>query len=464
MQTSPSSEHYWLRQATIVCLQSNLAWCLSIFVPGLASLSLIFFLLVVLAKRSDQYYSELWYGLLSGAILLLVISYFLVRRRFFSTQESLVQIEIDLKLNNRLSCAQLGLCTWPRAQALTGRRHFSLRKLAPFILTSFIFLFAAALFPINPRSPTIGKGAVPPLSISEVEELVEKLEQQNALNQERIDEIKKELSDFNSQPKENWFEHNSLEAADNLNEKTKQSIESLLGALADVNNALNKLANENGNSDSNAAAEQSNLGQALKKMESSALLDPRLAQQLGKLSKEGAQALSQSELSELRQKLEKLQNDLDKLSKSNSLKSNSQSQTGKSSPKQGNCSGSTSEEGGMCTEDTNSTNKSGTGDGESDSSDELGQGGTSRGPGTAPLELKEKAPQITSNRTENDVSSENQPEEMGELLGLGSKKPESGPVDKGSAAGVVPYAADGKAVFKGNYTPEEEGLLEKFFN
>lgn len=107
----------------------------------------------------------------------------------------------------------------------------------------------------------------------------------------------------------------------------------------------------------------------------------------------------------------------------------------------------------------------GSGTGETGEGTESVVGGPARGPGTAPLNLEEKAPRITSNIVEVLPRQEDSADPViGQMIGRSARAP-SAAVEgaEGPGGGFAEAGSGGEAVWKDTLRPSERRLLEEFF-
>lgn len=478
---------YWKHQGRIVATRFNLAWWLFTFLRLSLIPTIGFVCSVFILKRSGWFSEEAWWWFLLVIALCGLVSFVIARKHFFTLRQALTQLEGAMGLHNSLTVASLGISEWPDPQDKI-EDGFSWRPEQILFPASFhaFLLIGASIIPVSPELTMMPQSIKPPVSVTEVETWVEKLEKESIVQDKAIEELKDQLEELRAKPKEEWYDHNSLEAGDNLREKTEQGMDALLGALEDTNATLDNLGKELSSAQQEALHAQ--LKENLDKLSLGTLpLDEKLLNPLTEFEAKGLKDFSKQDLKELKQQLQsgisKLQglkqhgqspgNNGNKQQSQSSPPSTSQppGTQGQQGQSQGNCSGGSSTDGGMCTMDPKTGKGQGEGQGEGQSEgtagdrrEETGTGGISRGPGSVPLDLREKPSQLTSPRTEQLSGSKETPEDAGELLGLSGKAPEFMTHPSLGASGPTnALGSGGEDINSGSYTPEEQQILKRYF-
>ncbi len=398
----------------------------------------------------------LTYWLLYTASLLAAALWALFRtkRHFLSVEDALIQLESTHQLNSTLSIAHAGFAAWPSLPSkFQDGFQWNSRKIIPSLFGSMVVLLLAATLPRSTANGTrIPADAELPLPLAEVENWVEDLTQDPLIEEQSLEELKKQLEDLKTKSSEQWYDHNNLEAADNLNEKTKRSLESNLENLEKLNQALSGLTAQDKLSQSQRNELRNEAQKALSNLESGSLpLDKNFLDQFGDFSSDTLQG---APLEKLSPGLESKMQQLNKLLGKEGAKG--QESAG------GSCSGSNGEA-PMCQSDKQGMNP-GSGQGEESGSQKSG-GIPGRGPGEAPLNLKERAPQLTSSLTERLRHQQNRDDDLGETVGVTAKAPDEpiGASNGPEEAGSTTEGGSGSSVWRGSFTPDEKRILEQYF-
>jgi hypothetical protein len=106
---------------------------------------------------------------------------------------------------------------------------------------STLMLSLAAWVPITQHVAARQRVIEKPSAVKEVEQWMENLKEEKAAEEKSLDEVEKKISDMLKRPSENWYEHGSLEAADNLKDQTAEMLRQLAENLSDVERAASAL-------------------------------------------------------------------------------------------------------------------------------------------------------------------------------------------------------------------------------
>jgi hypothetical protein len=119
--------------------------------------------------------------------------------------------------------------------------HWRWEKLATVVALAAAMLLLAAFIPITSSSLDDRHIIEKPSSVKDVEKWVEKLRKEKAVEEKSLDDLEKKIADLLQRPSENWYEHGSLEAADNLKEQTQGELRRMADKLADAERAASAL-------------------------------------------------------------------------------------------------------------------------------------------------------------------------------------------------------------------------------
>jgi hypothetical protein len=424
----PEAQRFWRRKARLTAWRFNLSWTLRAFLPSALVLSAVFACGLVILRQNGETPAAAW-GWYAGALLLAAAAAALwTRKRFFSLQDALVRLEWQLGLRNRLSAALAGVGNFPPPRPVDDGYSVQWLKIVIPLSAGGALVAIAATVPITRREAAFTPVAQP-IAWVQTQSWIDTLKKSEALRQSPLEELGQRLDQLRDQSPEKWYSQSSLEAGDNLREQTAHSIE---GLDRDLKSAEQSLAAMQQFTDGTPAAQLQavgeNLSNTLKGLELGAL--PLNRELLGKLqSIDPAQLknLSPAELASLRLRL-----------------------------KEGE---------GVCRACLHP--------GELKDGDAVlllaaqdRAPGLSRGPGSAPLGLREKPTDVvpaSSERLENDDDLTRAL--PAELLGLSKSKPEAAPASDGAPTqgGNASNGAGGEAVFRNDLTPQEREVLQRFF-
>jgi hypothetical protein len=276
--------------------------------------------------------------------------------------------------------------------------------------------------------------SVEPQAWQQMDTWLEKLQEEKIITPEASAEQLAKVDALRQQPNEKWFSHESLNASDTLKEQLQREIANLGRQMSNAERSLNALQNY-GDKLSEAAKEQmlQEFDQALAEMRSGTLeMDPELMQELSQMDLKNLKSLSQEQLNQLR----------------DSLKN-----------KGGTCDGF-GENKGFVGDGRGESEKFGEGPGQNP-----GNGGTDRGPGTAPLTLSKEVNDFGSGKNEGIANQDLSQAQIGSMLGLQDGKHQ---VDKTStsptAAGATSHQGQGgQQVWRESLSPEEKAVLKRVF-
>jgi hypothetical protein len=431
----------WLKQARRTRRKVNVGWWLARAMPLLVMAGVIGFAVIfVLRSRGLELgWDRVWPWAVSGFAALMITGWLQARQQFVSTSQALVRLESELHLHNALTTAVAGHGVWPALAATTddGWRWRWQTVGGPF--ATFIGSLALALWlPVaqdaEARGPT-----VEPQAWAQMEDWLEKLKEEKIVTEEEKEAQLAKISDLRDQPPEKWFSHESLNAGDTLKEQLQHDIKQLAQNLTTAERSLNALKNY-ADQLSVETKEQllKDFDQALADMKSSALeLDPEMLKSIAGLDPKDLKGLSESQMKQLRESMKK---------------------------KAGACNGMCKNPGFL-----------GDGEGEDDELAEMlkkqgqgerpGNGGITRGPGTAPLTLSDEENDFGTNKNEAVSNTDMSRAQVGDMLALQNGKHEVDKTAKGpQAAGTVQNAGQGgEQVWRESLTPDEKAVLKRVF-
>ncbi len=433
--------HAWLRQASRTRRKVNAGWWLARVSPLLVIAGLLGFaaIFVLRSRGLELAAQKVWPWAAGGGVALMLAGWLLARRQFISTAHALVRLESELRLHNALTVASAGRGTWPAlAKAADDGWRWRWQSVGGPVL-AFVGSLALALWlpvtqPEDAKEPT-----VEPQAWGQMENWLDKLQEQQIVTEEEKEEQLAKIEDLREQPPEKWFSHESLNAGDTLKEQLQREIQRLGQNLTTAERSLNALQNY-ADQLSVAAKEQlmKDFDQALADMKAGMLeVDPDLLKALSDLDPKNLKELSQDQLNQLRESMKN--------------------------------------KGGACQGMGQGPGFLGDGEGEDDELAEklgkLGQGenpgngGITRGPGTAPLTLSDEENNFGTNKAEAVSNADLSRARVGDMMALQNGKHE---VDKTltgpQAAGTVQGTGQGgEQVWRESLTPEEKAVLKRVF-
>lgn len=455
MQTSSEKlRDAWTRHAAAVARKVNLAWWIETFSVPLVVVGLIGACVILLVRREVPG-SQAWTLWLSAGVavaLLAGITWLVARRRFEKPEQSMVRIEASMRLRNALSAARAGVAPWPELppQVDAGVDWHWQRVLVPPV-AALSFLLAGLLIPVSARNTGADGGVDEPLAWENLEADLERLDQEEVIDETYIEEMKKKLEDLRAQEEQEWFSHSSMEATDNLKKEHAGQVERMDRELTRADKAIESLLkNAGGMTPAEKQQLLNQFDQAMQGLQNGALKpNPKLLEQLKQLDPNNLGKLNQQQLQQLRDNMKK---------------------AGQACK---DCQGGNCEGGGQGDEwldellDGQGNGNDGNGKEGQDGPDGEGpgKGGVNRGPGHSPGVLGKEGEKVEIGKMEGLESKDLSRSLPGDLLELQDGEHD---VDKsavgpraGGAAGST--GAGGDRVWKDSLDPSEQKALKKFF-
>ena len=421
---------FWLQRARREAWRFNFGWWLQMFLPWVIGLGLLGSISLLVLRSTQQ--DPAWAGAaaLVAAFVGASVAFLAARKKFLTPTEALARLDADLLLRNRLTAANQGVGEWPAPKTeATLALKWNWKSLCWPPLTALALTMAALLIPLPDIQAKVPGAKVGPPAWSTTQEKLNELRRDEVAQEEAVQEFQTALDALKKQPSDQWFRHESLEASDHLQAQLDQS----LGAMQqNLETALGALEAARSLEGSQLQVMSQPLNEAMQKalqgLEMSKLpLDEKMLAQLKNLDVSKMRQLSAQECKNLSDKLKQ----------------------GISTCSSGFCKG----------------DKAG---------NTLlallacpgGQGGVSRGPGTAPMTLKEHETQLGTTNTETVTNEDLSHAAVGDLMGLGSGKHEENKEawsNSQTGGTISSTASGGEAVWEQTATPREQETLRRFF-
>jgi hypothetical protein len=419
---------FWLQRASREALRFNLGWWLQLFLPWVFGLGILSSVGILALRTANQDIL----GLAIAAALVgfagMLFALLLARRRFLSATEALARLDADLRLNNRLSSAAQGVGDWPSPQShasLALRWNWASLLRPPLIAMALVL--AATVVPLpEGRFKAVAATAEPP-AWQAMQVRLDALKKVEIVQPEAVESLQSSLNALRRQPADKWYRHESLEASDQLQTQLEQSLGELQKQLETALGAM----------EAARKIEQSQL-QAMKQPLENALGQALQSLELGKFPLDGQThfQLKSLDTSKVRQ-----------LSAAHWQSLSEKIKAGISTCSNGYSSGENAAEDLLALISSQG-------------------GGISRGPGAAPLALKEDKTQLGTTKNEPIQNDDLSRAAIGDLIGLGAGKHQldesawTGPQAGGanSSAGL-----GGDAAWEQAATPAEQEALRRFF-
>jgi hypothetical protein len=430
-----AEEQTWREIARNTSRKINLGWWLQTLATPLLITSLLIACAILITRRELDMIP--WLELSAGTLLVIAItgifSWLAARASFETNKQSLVRIEAAMKLRNALTAADHGIAPWPEVPGMINDGvHWHWKRLLPPIAGALLIVTCGFIIPVHAKADNRSEQQEPS-AWSDIDTSLDQLDNQEIVQQEYIDEMRKKLEKLREQSQDDWFSHSSLEATDNLKQNHQTEQKNLKSNLQRAERSLNALQNQGGKM--NAAQKQRLLNefdQAVKKMQQGGMKpNKKLLEQLKKIDAEQLNQLTPEQMEQLRENMRKHAQGLG--------------------------------QGGKQPGDDKGEGE-GDGDGEEEG-DGPGRGGINRGPGHAPRPLG-KAHDDTGAGKHEGLKSEDQRNALpGDLLGTNDAQHD---VDKSKVGPSAGGASSGKGkggdrVWKNSLLPNEKKALKKFF-
>jgi hypothetical protein len=273
------------------------------------------------------------------------------------------------------------------------------------------------------------RAAEEPLAWGEIESWLDELEQEEIVEDRDLEEARREVNQLRSQPMEDWYRHSSLEAGDSLREQTARSIRDLAQGLRTSLAGISAVDQfPEGVPAELAELWEHEMGKALEDLELGSLsLDPELLRQLKAIDIDPAKLrpLTDAELAALKEALKK------------GLKA---------------CQGCVGS-------GTNVVVLAA-------ACEAWGRGGITRGPGAAPLFLKDRETRLNEGKLETVANPDYGRAALGDPLAVMEGEHEidetqyRGPTAAGAATAL---GEGGETVWRNPLLPEEQEVLTRYF-
>lgn len=428
---------FWLLTARRLARRLDLARWLERVLPVWAATSIVVACgLLLLRNRGVVELTGFWLGAGSAFVLSGLTVFILdTRKNLTRPHEALVWLEHRLELHNRLSSASAGVGPWPSPrEEVSELLSWRPTRLLPPPLFSAALIAAAIWIPVSVQPGAKPPPIAPPVAWTEMERWLEELEATELVDESAVAAWEDRVDSLESQPKEEWYRHSSLEAGESLRDELASELRALERSLSAAEASLTELIelDDDGSSETLRLARE-RLGESLEDLELSSLpLSRKIKRQLMTLTRErDVKRMTKEQLERLRERLRERRY--------------------AGLPRPGD------EAYAFLTPGES---------GESSVSGEPGRGGVTRGPGSAPIELAEERTELGTDRIEDVLGHEPLGAELGEnvAVGIGEHDIDTSGYRPGQEAGAVDAPGEGgELVWSQTLSPEERQILEKYF-
>ena len=329
-----------------------------------------------------------------------------------------------------------------------------------------VVLNVAAWLPLQTPRPPLPTPRQPPLAWERLATALDTLEQSEFLQDKAVETFRDLLTKLQQQPSEQWYTHHTLEASDMLVTQLEHTLEGLEHHLQQMTSTLDTLAQSSETNPETQAPLRDSFNQTHDQLALGRMpLNERALDTLNRIDRDSLQGLSPNELSTLKEQLRQ--------GTATIRDARRHSRHGRQLPL-------AKHEGGLapetCTFDEHEREdcvllrqrgeNSPLGVQGMPGGGEAGQGGLTRGPGSAPLALDPHTKRHRAGRIEviqgSDMADEN--DDYTHKLSRSAPKIDRSQTHNLSPGGAAREAGDrDTTVWKHHFTPEERDVLEHFF-
>ena len=421
-----STRSFWENRANALAWRINTAAWLARVAPATFFVASAFAIAFYALRRAEAPLTTAGTALVLALLLAGIGCWWRSRRGFYEPSEARVLLESHLRLDTRLTAADLGLVAWPAVpMTLPEVLRWKLRAPAGWLLGSLALLVAALFAPI-PRDALGQRPSGPPPALLQTEAMLAAMKEMNVADANAVEQLQERARELARRPTDEQYSHSALEAADALRNQTAVSAAGLARGLESASNAL-----RSANSSPDMKEPAGRLAAALSGMRDGALPAnkdllsnlPASAADLGDLTPEQREQLAQ-QLAQAAQNL-------------NGIAGAQGAGAGVAQP-----------------------------DPDAQPGEGMGSGGEGGGGGHAPLMLAADPSDAGDGKAEALQGSDLKRFALGDKLGTTSTSHDVDPdktVVPMSAGGVAAPASGGEAVWVNRLTPTERAALKDFF-
>lgn len=266
---------HWRRRTGLLALEINAGWWLDRWLPWAAVVAVAGAFLLLWARwRDASAVPMVWRSIAAAAALSALVAWLDARRRFVSLAAARVLLEERLGLDARLSAAAAGVGPWPGRRIDLDRRWPVVvrwhKPLVRSILPALILLGAGAV-PVADARAAREHAIERPADVATVERWTDELRRERAIDEASAAEVQQAVEKILDRPREDWYDHASLEAAAHLRERTAAGLAEMSRNLAEASRAAAGLAAEGATDGRDARAQRERLAEAAARLASGAL-------------------------------------------------------------------------------------------------------------------------------------------------------------------------------------------------
>ena len=244
MNPHASSRRFWETRASALAWRINLAAWIARAAPAVFFVASAFAVGVYALRRADVPLATAWLALVAAVALAALGCWWRARREFFQTRDARVLLESHLRLDTRLTAAELGLVAWPAEPAsLPAILQWRLRAPAGWLLAATLLVLAATWAPV-PRETVATRPTGSPPALLQTQEMLAALKEMNVADPHGVEQLEERAQELARRPMDEQYSHSALEAADALRGQTVVSAAELARGLDSAANALRAAQDE----------------------------------------------------------------------------------------------------------------------------------------------------------------------------------------------------------------------------
>jgi hypothetical protein len=215
-----NTQRFWESRASSLARRINAAAWLARVAPASFFVASAFAVTVYALRRAESPLPFAWIALAFALTLAATGCWWRARRGFFAASDARVLMESHLRLDTRLTAAQLGLVAWPAVPGLLPPVvRWQLRAPAGWLAGAAALIAVAAFAPV-PRDAAGGRASGPPPALVQTEAMLTALKEMNVAEPQALEQLQERANELARRPTEEQYSHSALEAADALRNQT----------------------------------------------------------------------------------------------------------------------------------------------------------------------------------------------------------------------------------------------------
>jgi hypothetical protein len=295
-----STRTFWEARTTALARRVNFGAWLTRLAPAVFFVASAFAVALYAVRRVQTPLTLPWLAFGVAVALTAAMCWWRARPFFFRRTDARVLLESHLRLDTRLTAAELGLVEWPAVpDTLPSVLRWRLQAPTAWLGASLALILAAVFSPV-PRDANATRPSGPPPSLVQAENMLAAVKEMNVADPPAVQQLENRARELARRPADEQYSHSALEAADALREQTAMSLSGLANSLEAASNAMRSADSDMNSATGSLASALSGLrdgglplnkdllsalGSAADLKNLSAAQRAQLAQQMGNLSK-----------------------------------------------------------------------------------------------------------------------------------------------------------------------------------